>query len=69
VKLAILIRRRPDGQYVAHCPSLPGCTARADSRERVERKMRDAIAGYLASMDASLPPRMVMVEARETVFR
>ncbi|MFB3894407.1 MAG: type II toxin-antitoxin system HicB family antitoxin [Phycisphaerae bacterium] len=67
MKIAVLILTRADGQYVAHCPALPGCVARADSRESAEHKMRDAVAGYLASLDVPSPPRMIVAEVQETV--
>lgn len=69
MKIAILIRARTDGQYVAHCPSLPGCVASACTRESAEHKMREAVTGYLASLDVPLPPRVTVIEAQETVFR
>jgi len=31
--------------------------------------MRDAVTGYLASFDVPLPPRVIVVEAPETVLR
>lgn len=69
MKIAILIRARTDGQYVARCPSLPGCVASACTRESAEHKIREAVTGYLASLDVPLPPRMIVVEAQETIFR
>ena len=66
MKIAILIRVRSDGQYVAHCPSLPGCTTRANTRESVEHKMREAVVGYLASMDVVLPAKVIVAEVQET---
>jgi len=69
MKIAILIRARTDGQYVAHCPSLPGCVASACTRESAEHKMREAVTGYVASLDVPSSPRMIVVEAHETVLR
>ncbi len=66
MKVAIRIRTRSDGQYVAHCPSLPGCVAKAETRESASRKMRDAVTGYLASMNVALPAKMYVAEIRET---
>jgi predicted RNase H-like HicB family nuclease len=66
MKIAVLILTRADGQFVAHCPSLPGCTARANTRESAEHKMRDAVAGYLASLDVPSPPRRIVDKAQET---
>lgn len=69
MKIAILIRAGTDWQYVAHCPSLPGCVASACTRESAAHKMREAVTGYLASPDLSLPPRTMAIEAEKTVFR
>ena len=65
MKIAILILASTDGQYVARCPSLPGCMARANTRQSAEHKMRDAVAGYLASMDVPLPLRVIITEVQE----
>ena len=65
MKITILIRARPDGQYVAHCPSLPGCVASANTRESAQHKMREAVVGYLASMDAVVPAKVILAEVQE----
>lgn len=65
MKIAILIRARGDGQYVASCPALPGCVARASTRESAQRKMREAVLGYVASMDAVVPANVVLAEIRD----
>lgn len=69
MKIAIRIRARADGHYVAHCPSLPGCVASARTREAAEQNMREAVIGYLASLNVLLPPRMIVTETQETTFR
>jgi len=62
MKIAVIIRVAAEGQYVAHCPSLPGCTVQASTKGTVERKMRDAVTGYLASMDVACPSDVVLKE-------
>ena len=51
MKLLVQIERKPDGAYVAVCPSLPGCyvhgTSRSDAASRIQRR----IDAYLASLD------------------
>jgi predicted RNase H-like HicB family nuclease len=36
--------------YSAYAPDLPGCVAAGDSREEVERLMREALALHVASL-------------------
>ena len=43
----ILIERRPPSNYSAWSPDLPGCVATGDTVEKVECKMRAAIALHL----------------------
>ena len=63
MKIVILIRARADGRYVARCPALPGCVVMAETRGAAERKMREAVMGYLASMDAVVPSHVILAEA------
>jgi predicted RNase H-like HicB family nuclease len=41
--------------YRAWCPGLPGCRAHASSEEEAVQNLRQAVRGYLASMDAVIP--------------
>ena len=66
MKITILIRARADGQYVAHCPSLPGCTASANTRQSAQHKIREAVVGYVASMDAVPPVHVTLAEVQES---
>ncbi|HOD82629.1 MAG TPA: type II toxin-antitoxin system HicB family antitoxin [Phycisphaerae bacterium] len=66
MKITILIRARADGQYVANCPSLPGCVASANTRESAQHKMREAVVGYVASMDAVVPANVTFAEVQES---
>jgi predicted RNase H-like HicB family nuclease len=36
--------------FVAECPSLPGCVSQGSTRPEAIVNIRDAIAGYLASL-------------------
>jgi predicted RNase H-like HicB family nuclease len=49
------IAERSDGVYQAWCPALPGCRVLAHSKDEAHAKLRDAIAGYLSSLDVALP--------------
>ncbi len=55
MNIAIKIARCAGAGYTAWCPALPGCAVRAKTREQAQRRIRDAVAGYLASMDVALP--------------
>jgi len=53
--LHIRIRMNDNGSYLAACPSLPGCTSKAQTREEARRKLGEAIVGYLASVNNFVP--------------
>ncbi len=63
MKVSIRIRMKSDGSYTAYCPALPGCVVVADNRELVERQIRDAAMGYIASMNGVASARFVISEA------
>jgi antitoxin HicB len=50
MKFRILIEPDEDGVFVAECPSLPGCISQGKTREEALTNIKDAIAGYLASL-------------------
>jgi len=45
------------------CPSLPGCSARGQTKEDAIRNIHRAVEGYLASLDAIVPR-----DVRQEVF-
>ena len=47
----IVITRGEDGQWVAECPSLPGCITQGRTREEAIENARDAIQEYIAALD------------------
>jgi predicted RNase H-like HicB family nuclease len=53
--MAVKIARQSPSEYRAWCPALPGCTARGQSSAEVQSRMREAMVGYLASLNAALP--------------
>ena len=55
MKLAVKIVRCADRRYRASCAALPGCVVHAGTREQAQSRIRDAVVGYLASMDVALP--------------
>ena len=55
----ILIVQDEDGVFVATCPSLPGCISQGDTRVEAVENIKDAIEGYLASLEKhgeAIPP-------------
>lgn len=50
MKYRVLIEQDEDGVFIANCPSLPGCVSQGATREESLANIKDAIAGYLASL-------------------
>lgn len=40
-----------DNYWVAECPSLPGCVSQGTTREEAIRNVKEAIEGYLLSLE------------------
>jgi len=60
MKVCIRILSDSQGGYVALCPSLPGCTGRGQTREDAERKICEAIVGYLAAVGNFVPTESML---------
>lgn len=43
-----VVERAEDGSYWAYLPDLPGCTTTADSPDKIEPKLREAVDLYLS---------------------
>ena len=59
MKFRVLIEEDEDGQFVATCPTLPGCVSQGQSRDEARANISDAISGYLESLrkhDEPIPP-------------
>lgn len=56
MKFRVLIEQDEDGTFVAEVPSLPGCVTQGATREQVLANVREAIAGYLESLQAHGEP-------------
>lgn len=56
MKFRIFIEQDEDGQFVAICPSLPGCASQGVTREEARANIADAISGYLASLQKHNEP-------------
>jgi predicted RNase H-like HicB family nuclease len=51
MKYRVLVEQDEDGVYVAEVPSLPGCISQGPTREQALANIKEAIAGYLASLE------------------
>ena len=59
MKYRVLIDTDENGWYVVECPSLPGCISQGKTRAEALKNIRDAIDGYIASLekhDEPIPP-------------
>ena len=46
----LVVIERAEGNYSAYSPDLPGCVATGETREEVERNMREAIQLHLEGL-------------------
>jgi len=46
----VLIYPDEDGNWVAECPSLPGCISQGISREEAALNIQEAIKGYITAL-------------------
>ena len=51
MKLRIVVEQDEDGKFVSNCPTLPGCWSQGDTRDEAIANIKDAISGYLASLN------------------
>ena len=62
LRYRILITEDEDGEFVAECPSLPGCISQGETRELALENIQDAIKGYLESLikhGDPIPPSII----------
>jgi len=69
MKFRVIVEPDEDGVFVAECPNLPGCVSQGKTREEALANVRDAIEGYLASLEkhgepSPLPISEEVVEIR-----
>jgi antitoxin HicB len=51
MKFRVIIGPDEDGVFIAECPTLPGCISQGQTRDEAMTNMRDAIQGYLVSLE------------------
>ncbi len=62
MKFRVLLEVSEDGTIVARCPTLPGCVSEGKTRQEALNNIRDAIRGYLASLEKHNEPIPPSVE-------
>ncbi len=56
MKYRVLIEQDEAGFFVAEVPALPGCVSQGDTRREALANIREAIAGYLESLEDHQEP-------------
>lgn len=56
MKYRIIIEQDEDGVFVAKCPTLPGCISQGKTRQEAMENIKDAITGYLESLEKHNEP-------------
>lgn len=59
MRYRVVLERDEDGVFVAEVPSLPGCVSQGRTRDEALANVREAIAGYVASLQRrgeAVPP-------------
>jgi antitoxin HicB len=56
MKYRVLVEQDEDGVFVAEVPALPGCISQGFTRDEAIENIKEAIAGYLESLEAHNEP-------------
>ena len=56
MRYSVVLLPEDDGRYTASVPALPGCVTFGNSVEQTLERARDAIAQYVASLEARGEP-------------
>ena len=51
MRFRVIVEPDEDGVFVAECPALSGCVSQGTTREEALANIRDAIQGYLHSLE------------------
>ena len=51
MRYRVIIEQDEDGVFVAECPTLPGCISQGATRDEAVVNIKDAIEGYIASLE------------------
>ncbi|TMB94858.1 MAG: type II toxin-antitoxin system HicB family antitoxin [Chloroflexi bacterium] len=50
MQFLVTLEKDEDGYIVVECPALPGCLSQGKTRDEALANIKDAIEGYLASL-------------------
>jgi len=71
-KFLVYVEPAEEGGYIVSCPQLPGCVTQGESVEEALAMIRDAIQGYMASLQKHgepVPPSLdEAIERAEVVI-
>ena len=56
MKYRVIVEQDEDGIFVAEVPSLPGCVSQGATREEALKNVREAIAGFVESLEVHGDP-------------
>ena len=56
MRYRVLIEQDEDGVYIAEAPALPGCISQGKTRKEAIDNIKEAITGYLESLQAHGEP-------------
>jgi len=56
MRLRIIIAQDEDKMFIAECPTLPGCISQGKSRIEAIKNIKDAIKGYIKSLEKHNEP-------------
>ena len=62
----VMLYKGEDGYWIAECPSLPGCVSQGKSKEDAIANIREAIEGYVLTLEEDKLP--VPPERFETIL-
>jgi Uncharacterized conserved protein len=66
-KFVVYLQPAEEGGYIVSCPQLPGCVTQGETEEEALEMIKDAIQGYIASLQKHGEPIPASVE--ESVAR
>jgi predicted RNase H-like HicB family nuclease len=55
-KYLVHLEPAEEGGYIVYCPALPGCASQGETVEEALAMIKDAIAGYVASLKKEKQP-------------
>ena len=58
MRIAIRVIQVGPASFIAECPALPGCRARARTPAHARRKLADAVCGYVAAVSNFVPDHL-----------